>query len=180
MDELVGNVEVKGPELEGRNVEAEVVGQTEVERRMEAALVGRALPKAASGPGSGIKRAVKQYLGQRQRLVERQLDPTHCYFSVLVDNVTVYNLDLNTLQEGDVVSFQTDGFTTGTNSTLVLQESCPPGVDYPILGIDGLTMTTTPQPVTITVRILERMKLKWLTRFRWTRRFRSHPGQHQL
>jgi hypothetical protein len=70
-----------------------------------------------------------------------------CMFRVVVDGVTVYSVDLNTLPEDEPFPFSTDNFTPQAGSTVAYTLECPPGTaaeDIPELDIAGLTLVTGP------------------------------------
>lgn len=80
-----------------------------------------------------------------RRVFRRQ--QTGCTFSVLVDNTTVYEVNLDTLPDNTSIPFQTSDFTPSNNSALTYIEQCPPGtVNFPQLDLANLTLVTGPAP----------------------------------
>lgn len=68
-----------------------------------------------------------------------------CIFRVVVDGVTVYSVDLDTLPDDEPFPFSTDNFTPQANSTVAYRLECPPGTtEFPELDIAGLTLVTGP------------------------------------
>jgi hypothetical protein len=76
----------------------------------------------------------------------RQQNPDSCTFSVIVDGVTIYSIDLSTVTVNTTISFNTSNFTPQANSSTIFQEVCPPDVPFPVLNIANLFLVTGPAP----------------------------------
>lgn len=72
------------------------------------------------------------------KLVPRQSE--NCTFSILVDGITVYLVDLNTIPPNTSISDSTAGFVPGGDSNITFVEWCPAGAPFPLLDIEGLVL----------------------------------------